>query len=164
MNIHDWARRWNISHQALQELLDMPLPNSDPTAETEGAVQAQVRLTASKIGAVLWRNNNGACVTDEGRHLRFGLGNDSKKINEKFKSSDLIGITPMRIGEQHLNKVVGLFTAFEIKHGSWYWTGTAREHAQWKYIQLVNHYGGIAGFAKSTKDYEECLLRTLVND
>lgn len=158
MTIYEWAQRWNIPPAALNELLNMPLPDSmAPIPGTESSIQQDIRLEASRTGRILWRNNNGAAVADDGRHLRFGLGNDSKRINDAFKSSDLIGITPVIIDACHVGRTIGVFTAVEVKRGDWSWSGTDREQAQWRYIQLVNRMGGFATFAKSTKDYEQCL-------
>lgn len=161
MNIHDWARRWNIPPDALRELLNMPLPELGAnTIYTEASIQQDIRLEASRIGASLWRNNNGAAVADDGRHIRYGLGNDSPRINKAFKSSDLIGITPVMVTTAHVGLTFGIFTAIEVKRGDWQWSNTLREQAQWKYLQLVNSKGGFATFAKSIEDYKLCMNTT----
>lgn len=161
MNIDEWAARWQIPHQAIEELLMMPLPESAPAENTEAAILGSIRLKASQLGCILWRNNNGATKTEDGRHLRFGLGNDSPRINKEFKSSDLIGVTPVMVTQQHVGKIIGVFTAIEGKHGAWSWSGTEREKAQWKYIMLVRNKGGFAGFATSIEDYQLCLNTTV---
>lgn len=136
--------------------------------QSEAAIQAEIRLTASKLGATLWRNNNGAVTTDDGRHIRFGLGNDSKRINTEFKSPDLVGITPLLICPQHVGRIMGIFTGIEDKRGGWTYNVRAlpkdqltereqREQAQWKFLQLIQNKGGFATFATSTKDYLRCL-------
>lgn len=157
MNIHDWAIKYRIPADAVRELLTMPLPESSSAPSTEGAVQADIRLEASRCGNALWRNNNGAGKTEDGRWLRWGLGNDSKKINDEFKSSDLIGITPVMVTPQHVGRIFGIFTAVEVKRGDWSWLGNEHEQAQWNYLQLVNSKGGFATFATSIKDYRSCL-------
>ena len=157
MNIHEWVYRWQIPPQAISELLTMPLPISSHSVTSEAAAQGSIRLAASQLGNTLWRNNNGAATTDDGRHLRFGLGNDSPRINKAFKSSDLIGITPVIVTPAHVGRMFGIFTAVEVKHGGWSWSGNEREQAQWKYLQLVNSKGGLATFAKSIEDYRACL-------
>lgn len=158
MTLNEWQQRWQIPQQAMQELLTMPMPErAAHTPLTEAAIQQDIRLEASRIGCSLWRNNNGAAVTDDGRHLRFGLGNDSPRINQAFKSSDLIGITPVMVTADMVGRIFGIFTAVEVKHGGWSWSGTEREQAQWKYLQLVNGRGGFATFAKSKEDYRACL-------
>lgn len=158
MTLNEWQQRWQIPAQAMQELLTMPLPEpAAHTVNTEAAIQGSIRLAASQISNNLWRNNNGAAVTDDGRHLRFGLGNDSPRINHAFKSSDLIGITPVMVTPQHVGRIFGIFTAVEVKHGGWFWSGTEREQAQWKYLTLIQSKGGFATFAKSIEDYKACL-------
>lgn len=157
MNVHEWAQRWNVPPQALQELLAMPMPEPGQHVTTEAATQQQIRLTASKMGGDMWRNNSGALTSDDGRHVRFGLGNDSKRINESFKSSDLIGITPVYVLPHHVGRLFGVFTAVEVKRGDWIWSGSDRETAQWKYLQLVQSKGGFSTFAKSLKDYQSCI-------
>ena len=157
MNIHTWALKWGVPQEAMSELLVAPLPNMTNTGATEAAVQQDIRLAASQTGRVMWRNNNGAATPPDGRHIRFGLGNDSKRINEAFKSSDLIGITPVVVTPQMIGTMLGVFTACEVKPGNWKWSGNGREQGQWNYIQVVNRYGGIGTFAKSVKDYESCL-------
>jgi len=125
--------------------------------QVEGAVDASFRLGASRIGVDLWRNNSGAGKSEDGRFLRWGLGSCSKKINDEFKSSDLIGITPVTVTSQHVGRIFGVFTAIEVKRGGWSWSGNEREQAQWKYLQLVNSKGGFATFARSIEDYKSCL-------
>jgi len=156
-NIHEWAVRWGIPAPAISELLTMPFPEASHTPNTEAAIQGSIRLSASQMGNDLWRNNNGAAKTEDGRHLRFGLGNDSPRINKAFKSSDLIGITPVMITAAMVGRVFGIFTAIEVKKGDWSWSGTDREQAQWKYLMLIRNKGGFATFAKSIKDYRLCL-------
>lgn len=141
-----WARRWNIPAAAVTELtntLTVPVNHGDYIPGSESDNQNQVRLTASKAGARLWRNNVGTAQTSTGSIVRFGLANDSKKMNEQIKSSDLIGIKPILINGQ----VFGQFTAREVKAAGWKYTGTARERAQLRFIELVNTMGGDASFS-----------------
>lgn len=57
MSIYEWANRWRVPPQAMRELLDMGLPAQGPTNATEAATQQQIRLTASRMGADMWRYN-----------------------------------------------------------------------------------------------------------
>lgn len=155
--IYEWAKRWGIPYPALRELLDMPLPTSTAQDGTEAGTQQKIRLRAPQLGGIMWRNNNGATQNQNGQHIRYGLGNDSKRINESFKSSDLIGITSVVVRPNHVGRIFGLFTAIEVKEPNWNWTATKREQAQWKYLQLVANYGGLSTFAKDIKDYEKCI-------
>lgn len=150
MNLEAWALRWNIPAEAIADLnaelgaAAHPAPGN--TFQTEAGVQSGIRLAASKKGFHLWRNNVGACTDDNGNHIRYGLANDSSKINKVLKSSDLIGVRPVRIGRQHLGQLFGRFVAYEIKRPGWKYTGTEREKAQQNFITLINSMGGEAKF------------------
>lgn len=91
----------------------------------EDVVQQKVRLAVAAAGVDLWRNNVGLALhTDQygqTRAVRYGLLNDSEEINERFKSSDLIGIRPMLVTQEWVGQVVGVFSAIETKK-----TGLAR--------------------------------------
>jgi hypothetical protein len=104
--------------------------------QTETDVQNLCRLAAQQVRAVLWRNNVGAILDSRGIPVRFGLANDSAKMNEVLKSSDLIGIGPG-----------GRFLAVECKEPGWQWRSTEHERAQLAYLHEVRKYGGLAGFA-----------------
>lgn len=108
--------------------------------------QKQIRLYYAQIGVMLWRNNVGSLQDKDGRWVRFGLANDSRGMNKHVKSSDLIGITPVIIGPEHLGKVIGQFTAYEVKSPNWKWKGNERELAQLEFHKLVKAYGGLGEF------------------
>lgn len=111
---------------------------SEPKLEDE--IQQLVRLEASKHGIRLFRNNSGALKDETGRVVRFGLANESSRLSETFKSSDLIGIMPD-----------GRFIAIECKKSNWNPNKNfdAREIAQKNFIDFIVVRGGIAGFANS---------------
>jgi len=160
MNINEWATRWNIPNHAINELLFSVVPTGTMSDETEGAVSAKIKLAASRRGGIMWRNNSGAVTLGEPpnvRHVRYGLGNISTKVNKEFKSSDLIGITPVFITPAHVGQVIGRFTASEVKRGNWVWSGSEAEQAQWKYLNVVTRLGGLGCFAKSEEDYLQCV-------
>lgn len=120
----------------------------------EQDVQNLIRIEASKYGSHLHRNNSGAALDPKtGRPVRFGLGNDSKQINRVRKSSDLIGVTPYIIRLQDVGKLIGVFTAVEVKRGGWHYTGGGDEPAQQNFLDIVTQCGGLAGFAQSVDDY-----------
>lgn len=102
---------------------------------SEAALQQAVRLEAARLGWHLWRNNSGAGTLDNGSFVRWGLANDSKALNERIKSSDLIGWDN-----------TGRFVAVECKAPGWRFTGTPREVAQQRFIDLVRLSGGRGGF------------------
>ena len=111
--------------------------------KSEAAIQQEIRLWLSQKGITTWRNNVGAARTDTGRIVRYGLANDSKQLQSHFKSSDLIGILPD-----------GRFLAIEVKR-----RGGRRLPAQENFIKFVNSHGGVACFAESVQEVEECLKR-----
>lgn len=150
MTMHDWAKKWGVSSEALAELSSMMAPShaEEPSkipGDDEQAVQSEVRLEASEKGARLWRNNVGAIRTDTGM-LRYGLANDSPAVNKDIKSSDLIGIRPVTIRPDMVGGTVGVFLAREVKRRDWQWRGSPREWAQLRFIGLVNSLGGDACF------------------
>jgi len=118
----------------------------------------QIRLHAANMGRNLWRNNVGACQDQTGRLIRYGLVNDSKEMNERIKSSDWIGITPIIIMPYMVGRRIGVFTAVETKRGGWHLTpGDKRGHAQAAFHDIVRADGGFAGFAQSVDDYERII-------
>lgn len=149
MNIQQWAIKWGVSPQALAEFEQIVgiAPTSEPTGDSEARVQSAIRLEAGKKGVHLWRNNVGACYDETGRFIRYGIANDSKRMNEVIKSSDLIGIRKLTITPEHVGTVVGQFVAREVKAGDWRFSGTKRELAQLNFLSLINACGGDAAFA-----------------
>ena len=115
------------------------------TNKTEFPAQAEVILRAFQLGFALWRNNSGVS-REEHRHVRFGLGNDSAKINKVWKSADLIGVGPH-----------GRMLWVEMKKPGWKYTGTEREVAQANAINQVNALGGIAFFCTSVEEFEKTI-------
>lgn len=97
----------------------------------EGNIQQLVRIEASKLGAVLWRNNVGVLKDADGRPIRYGLCNGS---------SDLIGIYN------------GRFLAIEVKTSK----GKLRP-AQRVFLDAVKSNGGIGGVARCAEDVDKIL-------
>lgn len=154
MNLNQWAIKWAVPYEALEDLrrqmgaVDDPMLTPTP-GQSEAAVQVAVRMEAAAKGARLMRNNSGAMYDKQGRFVRFGLANESEKMNKKIKSSDLIGITPVVVTPQHVGTTLGVFTAREIKRGDWVYSGTPAEEAQLRFMELVVSLGGDACFANS---------------
>jgi hypothetical protein len=118
----------------------------------ETPVQQRIRLLMPSLETMLWRNNSGAFY-DGVRMVRYGLANDSAKLNEKIKSSDLIGIRRVTITPDMIGKTVGIFVAIETKASDWHMTpGDKRAAAQGEFHRVVREYGGLAGFATSELD------------
>lgn len=154
MNLNEWAIKWGVPAAALEDLrrqfgcvnTDTPIPEK---GNNEAAVQARIRLEASDKGVRLWRNNVGVLTDDRGVPVRYGLCNESKQMNEAIKSSDLIGIRPVLITPAHVGHTIGQFIAREVKAPTWHYTGTKREQAQLRFLELVAAKGGDACFANS---------------
>ena len=122
------------------------------TNQSEASLQTDVRVEASKRGMRLWRNNSGAVTTDDGRHIRFGLANESRQLNKVLKSSDLIGVTPVTITPDMVGQTIGVFTSIEVKKPGWYYRGQGREVAQKTWIDMVIGLGGIGKFIAKMED------------
>ncbi len=115
---------------------------------SEQGAQNRVRWEAAQLGMPLWRNNSGAFKDDRGQMVRFGLGNDSPRLNKLWKSSDLIGIVPVTIQPHHVGRLAGIFAAVEMKDPAT-WRGEPKsehETAQANFIATVQQYGGVGGF------------------
>lgn len=131
----------------------------------EGRAAEIVRLRASEWGAVLFRNNSGVLKDIKGRPIRFGLGNESAKINESLKSPDYVGFLPTVITPEMVGRQVAIFTGIEVKpegtviHKEW--SPKSREYAQQKFINLIRHHGGVAGFATGWSDVDDIIKGVL---
>ena len=153
MNLNQWAIKWGVPLAALEDLRhELGQVSTEPAPVeglSEGAVQNQIRLEASAKGLRLWRNNVGATMDDKGNFIRYGIANDSKQMNNKIKSSDLIGIRPVLITQELVGATLGQFVAREVKEAGWRYSGTPREVAQLAFLNLVLSFGGDARFANS---------------
>lgn len=153
--LYQWAQEFGIPLHAvhvLQQRLGLlslpPLPAL--AGKDEAYVQSLVRLEAAQKGVKLFRNNVGALLDTTGRPVRYGLANESKKINEVIKSGDLIGIRPVLIAQSHVGHVFGQFMSREIKAPGWQFSGNPHELAQQNWANLINSLGGDACFANSS--------------
>lgn len=153
----DWAAQWGVPREALADLArrqgaeyernpEPVLKHGQPVDESH--VQSLIRLEAARAGLLLMRNNVGQLMDDRGVPVRYGLMNESEQLNAKIKSSDLIGIRPIRITSAHIGTTIGQFVAREVKRTDWVFKGNAHELAQQEFLTLVNRYGGDAKFAR----------------
>lgn len=149
--LYAWAIRWNVSPEAFKELAQIYAPQGVDSIPggSEAMTQAGLRVFAPKVGCALWRNNSGAMDDGAGRIVRFGLANDSKRLNDVFKSSDLIGITPV----EWQGRTFGVFTAVECKAPDFKGPRSDREVAQNNFLTTVESMGGIGLFATSVDHY-----------
>lgn len=113
----------------------------------ESEVQSLVRLEAAKKMIRLWRNNVGAGTLKNGAFIRWGLCNESAAVNDRMKSSDLIGIRAVKITPDMVGRTIGVFVARECKREGWVYTGDEVEEAQLRFLHLIRDMGGDAGFA-----------------
>ena len=147
--LNQWAARWRIPEAALVDLrtqLAPPAPVVAVKPGSEASVQQGVRLAAAKQGILLWRNNVGALLDQRGIPVRYGLANDTKEMNRRVKSADLIGIRPLRITPDMVGSTIGQFISLEAKHLGWKWSGDAHEMAQLNWATLIWSVGGHATF------------------
>ena len=164
-----WQAVWGLPDHAMVELrniLAAPsyVADADPVGVSEAVVQSNVMLEmVGERGGVGWRNNVGVAQSADGRPVRYGLANQSARVNARVKSSDLIGITPIRITPEMVGRLVGVFSAIECKRGAWRPGGDKRrEEAQHKFHTIVRMAGGIAGFVSGQGQYEE-IVKCWVN-
>lgn len=165
----EWAHKHGVTGAALRELIEIIYPDvnsliPDPESyENESQVQAQIRLEAPKHGAWLGRNNRGAMMNDKGRLVRFGLANDSDKIDKVFKTGDLVGGTQRMVMPEHIGQIWDIYTNVEVKEPGWRFTpGDKRAVAQLACINYHRKRGGIAGFCTSVIDYRNLLQQPIM--
>jgi len=153
--IHAWAIRWSIPPAALTDLLTclgaaMTPDSSTAAPSSEAAVQNAVRIEhAKRTYGRLFRNNSGVATAENGRPVRYGLCNDTPAINNKVKSPDLVGVTPVTCP---CGRLYGVFTGYECKPTGWHYTATDRERAQLAFITFINQMGGRAAFITSPEE------------
>ena len=150
MTYADWAAAYPEAAAALQPVLNTDV--SHRGGGSEARVQQDVRLSVARRGAVAWRNNVGAtparcpdCGASQ-TPIRYGLANDSKRLNERVKSSDLILAIPRVIQPHHVGTTIAQFGAIECKRQGWEYTGKGREAGQAAWLALVARLGGYATF------------------
>ena len=124
-------------------------------SKLEAPVQQAIKLAAPRLGMSLWRNNVGALPAEDGRLVRYGLCNDTKALNKRFKSADLIGLTQHVITQQDVGRTVAIFTSLETKREDWCYGGTPAETAQKRWRDLIIEHGGIAGFVTRLEDIKQ---------
>lgn len=97
----------------------------------EKNIQQLIRIRASELGCILWRNNTGALKNNDGIWVKYGL---------VVGSSDLIGIYK------------GRFVALEVKQPN-----KKPTLEQQQFIDFVNKSGGIAAVVYSPDELESVL-------
>lgn len=152
-----WAAAWRIPPEALLDLqMRLGVLNPAPVrgeGASESAVSSGVRLEVAARGAHVFRNNVGVLQDETGRPVRFGLANDSAALNRRFKSSDLIGWSPVVVQPWMVGTTIAQFLSLEVKHGGWRYSGTPREVAQLNWLSLVISAGGRGAFVSDPKGW-----------
>lgn len=151
MILYQWAIRHNIPMSAIKELealFGLAPPEVEPAIGlSEAAVQTNLRLEGGRKGVWLFRNNVGATYNEDGDFIRYGLGNESEKVNKVIKSGDLIGVRKLTITQDMVGHTIGQFVSREAKPAAWKYSGTEREQAQLRWIEFIASVGGDACFA-----------------
>lgn len=144
--LFEWAKKWGIPEEALEDLKKIIIPNNSRSIEgtSEAAVMSRIKLEASQKQARLWRNNVGATYTKEGDFLRYGLANESTAQNKLIKSGDLIGIQSVLITPEMVGTRIGRFISREVKKAGWIYRNTETEKAQFAWATFINIMGGDA--------------------
>jgi len=157
--ISEWADAWSIPDRIMDDLRARiqaaTLNNEATTAVSEAGVSSRIRLAEAQAGNRIWRNNLGAAHTSDGRFIRYGLCNESSKINDKVKSSDYVGIYRRLILPSDVGSIIGQFYAIEVKESSWRYSGDEHEQAQLAFLELVNSLGGIGKFSNGSEYIKE---------
>lgn len=161
MTFNEWAACHPAAAADLQAMLGavpFPVPVADGGGKSEAWAQQQVRFKAAQTGALAFRNNVGAtpskckaCGAPQ-QPLRYGLANDSARLNAEVKSSDLILAIPRRIEPHHVGTTIAQFGSIETKRPGWKYTGKGQEAGQAAWLTLIRKVGGFAAF--STGDIE----------
>lgn len=152
VDLRTWALRHGIGEAALLDLAETLGAGTQPEGRdggSEARVQSQVRLAAPRHAMRLFRNNVGVLFDKRDVPVRFGLANESKQINERLKSADLIGWRRVVITQEMVGSTIAQFTSLECKETGWKYTGDEHEQAQQRWAALVATEGGYARFVAS---------------
>lgn len=156
MTYGQWAAKYPEAAAAQAELLGaVPwAPYVQHDVKSEAWAQQQDRMTIARAGGMTWRNNVGAtptkCPDCGAKHapVRYGLANDSTKLNKVVKSHDLIGIMPRHITAADVGQVIGQFISIESKRPGWTFDPLSEhEQAQAAWGSIIERLGGIATFS-----------------
>jgi hypothetical protein len=149
---YDWADRWGIPWDALEDLRKCLTAAcslasvAGDTGRSEAAVSSRIRLEAPKLGYWLGRNNRGAGYMQDGSFIRWGLANDSIKMDKVVKSGDFIGFKRTVVAPSMVGSTVAIFTTVEAKNVDWKYSNSAEEQAQMRWNDFIILNGGIAKF------------------
>lgn len=153
MNYREWEAAYPEAARALIGVFYTPPVTPPPVAISEAQAQQRERFKAAQSGWAAWRNNVGAtpskcpdCGAPQ-RPIRYGLANDSAKLNQHIKSSDLILAIPRIITPEMVGTKIAQFGSIETKKPGWVYTGKGQEPGQAAWLALINKLGGYAKFS-----------------
>ena len=125
---------------------------------TETDVQNLIVLSVQRLGTTMFRNNVGAAEMIN--------KNTGKKYVVKFGlcegSSDLIGITPIKITQGMVGKKIGVFTAIEVKKDVNKKYDKHRMETQKRFIDFVNGKGGFAFKADDPDKAKDSIIEKIM--
>jgi hypothetical protein len=156
LTFDEWSQAFPEAAQALGYVLGAvpwPVIPSGGDGKSEAWAQQQIRFSVARQGAYSWRNNVGAtpakcreCGAQQ-QPVRYGLANDSEKLNQEIKSGDLILAIPRIIRPEDVGRTIAQFGSIEAKEPGWVFSGTKREKGQAAWATLINKIGGFARFS-----------------
>lgn len=145
--ITQWLLDRGITQSDLTELIGLLTCESNTNGQSESAISSLVRLEAADKGVWLTRNNVGVLTNNRGVPVRYGLSNESSRLNKIFKSSDLIGIRSIVVTPDMVGTTIGQFVARETKKSNWsYRPNDKHSKAQLDFLLFVAMMGGDAAF------------------
>lgn len=153
MNYAEWAQRHPQAAAELAQMLTGAVDGTAVAGMSEAYAQQQARLAVAQQGGMAWRNNVGATPTKcpncnaKQAPVRYGLANDSARLNQRIKSSDLILAIPRQITPDMVGSTIAQFGAVECKRPGWKYTGNGRESGQAAWLALITKLGGYATFS-----------------
>ncbi len=155
-----WASRYPEAAAEFNMMVGaVPWPATHESGgKSEAWAQQQVRLKIAHAGGMSWRNNVGAtparCPSCGERQtpVRYGLANDSARLNDSIKSSDLIAAIPRVIQPSDVGTTIAQFGSVEVKRPGWQYTGKKQESGQAKWLTLIKKLGGFATFSTGEID------------
>lgn len=110
----------------------------------ETVIQNDIKVQLSKMGFIIFRNNVGGWKDPKtGRLIKYGLC---------VGSSDIIGLKPTLITQEHVGKILAIFSAFETK------TEEGKlSPEQIQFLDMVKKNGGIACVSRSENSLKKLL-------
>lgn len=124
----------------------------------ESEVGQTLQIEAPFHRCQLLRNNSGAFPDAQGRFVRYGLGNISKKHNDRIKSSDYIGFRTVTVTPEMVGQHLAVIVAVETKAPGWKRNlKDTHENAQDAFLCWVRAAGGFSGFASSIAEFRRII-------